>query len=126
MSKRKDYEKEENIIENEVVEDILYHDTLMDSEKLFSPFIKVYARFLEELRDVQNEKDPKIQERKLDRLKLEYTKTYMYVVKSEAGSDVINMYRDILAELSVNDYILDEYQNECMTFAEEEERKNVK
>ena len=126
MSKRKDYKKEESIIENEVVEDILYHDTLMDSEKLFSPFIKVYDKFLKELKDVQNEKDPKIKENKLDRLRLGYAKTYMYAVRAEASADVINMYRDILAELSVNDYILDEYQNECMTFAEEEARKNVK
>lgn len=86
----------------------LYEDTMLESENNYSEYAKIYSDFRDKYAAIQLTENEEIKETLINNLKQKYILEFS---KSSNSNDqaLIDTYIDILGELGVSNYYLDNY-----------------
>ena len=91
----------------------LYENTMLESEKDYKEYAKIYSDFKDEIYAVLSVENVDIRAKLLVNLQRKYINNF--VKANEIGDNaLIDTYKDILVELGSDDYILDDYKEDNM------------
>lgn len=94
---------------NELFDKELFEDTMLESEKNYTEYAKIYSDFKDDLSAIQTVDNADVRARLLVNLQKKYINKFIEANKI-GDSSLIDTYKDILVELGADDYVLDDYQ----------------